>query len=201
MNEPGSAAAAPVDGRAAPAPIPGSPAPAAQQPGLRVEDEARDLGRRDWAEAAPGAAAAASPAARGSGFRSRRSALVPWRRRRLHAASGGAPVSPGVPAALKSELWPRVFAPRLPVHDNGKASPGIPLYSGLEEKAKSVPALLMPGNGEVPRAELGRRSLGSDVGRTRPLCHPDNYSTMQHPLHLSHFSFPLATACPLASVL
>lgn len=47
------------DGRAAPAPIPGSPAPAAQQPGLRVEDEARDLGCWDQPEAAPGAAAAA----------------------------------------------------------------------------------------------------------------------------------------------
>lgn len=59
----------------------------------------------------------------------------------------------------------------------------------------------MRGNGGVPRAELGSCLLSSDVGRTRPLCHPDNYSTMQHPLHLSHFSFPLATACPLASIL
>lgn len=111
------------------------------------------------------------------------------------------PGSPCVPAALKSKLWLPVFAPRLPVHDHGKASARIPLFSRLKRKAKRLPALLMPGNREVPRAELGRRSLRSDVGRTRPLCHPDNYSTMQHPLHLSHFSFPLATACPLASVL
>lgn len=111
------------------------------------------------------------------------------------------PGSPCVPAALKSKLWLPVFAPRLPVHDYGKASARIPLFSRLKRKAKRLPALLMPGNREVPRAELGRRSLRSDVGRTRPLCHPDNYSTMQHPLHLSHFSFPLATACPLASVL
>lgn len=191
-----------MDGRAAPAPILGSPAPAAQQPGLRVEDGARDLGRGDRPVASPGAAAAALTC--GAGF----GAPIPPLRPRASApakaaASRRAPGSSGVPAALKSELWPPVFAfaPRLPLHDNGKASAGIPLYSRLEEKAERVPVLLMPGNGEVPRAELGRRSLGSDVGRTRPLCHPDNYSTMQHSLHLSHFSFPLATACPLASVL
>lgn len=109
----------------------------------------------------------------------------------------------GVPAALKSELYiaAGLCAVASPCTTTVKRVRGIPLYSRLEEKAERVPALLMPGNGEVPRAELGRRLLGSDVGRTRPLCHPDNYSTMQHPLHLSHFSFPLATACPLASVL
>lgn len=83
----------------------------------------------------------------------------------------------------------------------GKASAGIPFLprTGVGGEAGRSPP--MPGNGGVPRAELGSRLLSSVVGGTRPLCHPDNYSTMQHPLHLSHFSFPLATACPLASVL
>lgn len=81
----------------------------------------------------------------------------------------------------------------------GKASAGIPFFPRRGGEAGRSPP--MRGLGGVPRAELGSRLLSSDVGRTRPLCHPDNYSTMQHPLHLSHFSFPLATACPLASVL
>lgn len=111
VDEPWSAAAA-MDGRAAPAPIPRSPAPAALQPGLRVEDEAWDLGLGDWPEAALGAASAVLTC--GAGFGTPIPPLRPCASAPAKAAaSRGALGSPGVPEALKSEPWPRVFAPRL----------------------------------------------------------------------------------------
>lgn len=52
------------------------------------------------------------------------------------------------------------------------------------------------GWGGVPRGELGSRSPGSEAGSSRPLCHPDNYSTMQHPLHLFPFFFSPGCSVP-----
>lgn len=111
---------------------------------------------------------------------------------------GGEPRSRRVPGGSAKE------APRLRASAAGSGSQDLTVrrvrgsLSSRESRRSGAAAsdACEWGGGGVPRGELGSRSPGSEAGSSRPLCHPDNYSTMQHPLHLFPFFFSPGCSVP-----
>jgi hypothetical protein len=196
-----------MDGRAAPAPIPGFPSsrrPPAARAGCRGRRlrARRELGCRHR----PDVTLTETLTLRVSPEEP--SMLwVPWPRDRSWASSPSSPAGGCSPAGRAGDEAQRAL--RAP--GCGASSFRACRHPGLSADITVTPCghplfLLKRGRNaavapdvwswEVPRAELGSRSAGSDVGRTRPLCHPDDRSSVQHPCTLPSFLLPLLQRAP-----